>query len=260
MPPEPSLAQIQATFAAALSDPAADAAAAALFHGEPAQVRARLALYRGNWVAHQEKALAGSYPVLRRQLGEDFFRGLARAHGLRHPSVSGDLNALGAQLAAFLETFEPVRPYPWLPDLARLEWAVHRAHYAAAVPAWDVEALQAADAEGLEAARLALHPACALLDLRWQVAGVWAAHQAEEVGDDWREDLERAITALVYRPQWRVQVRALAAAEAAGLRQLAAGQGLGAALEAACAADAQADPGALLGGWVEDALLWLPPA
>jgi hypothetical protein len=49
-----------------------------------------------------------------------------RAPTARRMAVAGsDLNFFGARFAGFLAGFEPLADYPYLPDMARLEWAVH---------------------------------------------------------------------------------------------------------------------------------------
>ena len=64
-------------------------------------------------------------------MGDEFFDGLAHTYGKSYPSDNGDLNLFGAHFAQFLQDFEHVADYPYFPDMARLEWALHRAHYAA---------------------------------------------------------------------------------------------------------------------------------
>jgi len=258
MQPEPSrhasLETLQQRFADALFDAARAADALAQFQGDADRTGRLIDLYRGNLGAHWEKSLAGAYPVLRAQVGEEFFAGLAKAYGRAHPSQCGDLNRFGEQLPAFLCSFAPVAQYQWFPELAELEWAVHCAHYAADTPALKPEAIAALDPGALEELEIGLHPACALLDSRWNVVAVWQAHQSEPAGE-WREHLERPVRALIYRPRWRVEVREPGAAEDAGLRTLHHANGLGEAMEAVADADPACDVGALFGRWLADGLL-----
>ncbi|WP_071651562.1 MNIO family bufferin maturase, partial [Duganella phyllosphaerae] len=125
-----TLAQGQQLFADALVAP--DAAPPALSLWRPHQHNDhRLTLYRGNLAATATKALAAAYPVIAALVGHAFFGALARAYVRAQPSQDGDLNRFGAQLGDFLDDFPPAATLPYLADMARLEWAVHRAHYAA---------------------------------------------------------------------------------------------------------------------------------
>ena len=253
-----SLDCIQQKFAAALWEPAESAALMPSLRGNTAVNARRFDGYRGNLVATWCKALAATCPVLRRQVGASFFDALCRDYGRAHPSRGGDLNQFGSLLPEFLDGFAPVRPYPWLPDLARLEWCVHRAHYARDVQAIDaafIEKLSPSDFDGLQ---LGLHPAVATLHSEWNVADVWLWHQEEAPGE-WKLELHRSATALVSRPVWKVQVRAVEAAEAAAIDAMARGESLGVALERAFAADPAVDVAQLFGRWLVDRMLVAAP-
>jgi hypothetical protein len=239
-------------FAAGLVDPAATPTE--LFRGPAEGNAARFALYRGNLTANWERSLGNAYPVLRQLVGEEFFLALARNYGRRVPSASGDLNALGAGLPDFLADFESTRPYPYFPDLARLEWAVHRAHYAADAPPLAAAELAALGPEGLETLACRLRPGHLLLASPWAIAPIWLAHQ-EPPAAPLPAEPARPCQALVYRPQWRVRVREVTPGEAAALAVLATGAPLAAALEAGLDADPDFDPGAALPAWLAQGLL-----
>jgi uncharacterized protein len=247
------LEQTQNEFAAALFDRAQEPQLFVRIKGGAAQGR-RFALYRGNLTAGWDKTLAAAYPVLRMLVGEEFFSALTRAYGMAEPSRDADLNRFGASLAAFLEHFEPVAQYPYMPDMARLEWALHRAHYASDVQALTAQELGALAPEQLETARFSLHPACALLASRWATLALWQAHQAD--GDPvFPDPMERASHALMVRPRWRADAVELDAAAFAALSTLAAGATFGAALDAAFYVDEQFDVGANLKQWLDLSVL-----
>jgi len=207
----------------------------------------RLALYRGNLTAGWERALGEAYPVLRQLVGEEFFAGLARAYGKARPSQDPDLAAFGAHFAAFLEGFAAAAPYPYLPDVARLEWAVHRAHAAPDRTPAGSTALAGLGPEALDAARFTLHPSVALLHSSWAVAALWRAHQPGGPALPARAD--RPCDVLVVRRGWQVEVMEIGPAEAAALGELAQGSTFGAALEAALETQAPLDLGAMLQNW-----------
>ncbi|QOY95699.1 DUF692 family protein [Massilia sp. UMI-21] len=212
---------------------------------------ARLALYRGNLSAGWERALGAAYPVLRQLVGEAFFDGLARAYGKAVPSQDPDLAGFGDRLADFLAEFAPAAPYPYLPDMARLEWAVHRAGLAPGLAPLGVDALMAMTPETLEAARFILHPSVALLHSRWAIAALWHAHQPG--GPALPAHVARPCAVLVLRRGWTLEVVETDAPQAAALARLAAGAGFGEAVDAALAAapagGGAPDIGAMLQGW-----------
>lgn len=243
------LAASQQAFAAALFDPQADTAP---FAG--AQAAGRMALYRGQLTGTWHKTLAAAFPVLRQLVGDDFFQGLSRDFGLRHPPIVADLHHFGADLPGFLEQFAPASHYPYLPDMARLEWALHRAHYAADASRLDGAMLAGWTPAQFGAARIALHPAAFLLASPWAVASLWQAHH----GAAFPATMAAPETMLVSRPSWQAQLTPLTPASHAGLAALAGGASMSEALLAALARQEDVDVGAMLAAWLAAGALAAP--
>ncbi|KAB8041319.1 MNIO family bufferin maturase [Janthinobacterium aquaticum] len=254
LPDASELAASQQAFAQALLDPSAPDAVAPDLYGKAAP--ARLALYRGNLHATWHRALANAYPVVLALVGAEFFGGLARAYGRHSRSDSPDLNRFGGNFAAFLDDFAPAAQLSYLPDMARLEWALHCAWLAPDTPALAAEALAALTPAQLEARYFTMHPACTLLSSRWQVAQLWQAHQQQGEGAGcFPQQLQQPDHCLVCRPQWQAQVLQLDAASHAALQQLQQGACFGAALDAAFALDEDFDLGRHLQQWLAHGVL-----
>lgn len=127
---------------------------------EPAQ---RLAVYRNGFASRLATALQLAYPAVQRLVGEDFFEGTARVFAFEKPPRAACLDEYGAEFPGFLAGFPPAASLAYLPDVARLEWAVSGAAHAP-----DAEALDAGRLLGLAEAeratvRFAPHPALRLL-------------------------------------------------------------------------------------------------
>ena len=246
-PDSSELARLQARFAAGLLTAGDDPTE--LFCSDAARSARRFALYRGNLTANWERSLGNAYPVLLRLVGEEFFRALGREFGRARPLTVGDLNCFGDGLPEFLDSFGPVADFPYVPDMARLEWALHRAHYAADMPALDFAALAAMDANGLDTVQLRLRAPCTLLCSGWDIVGIWQAHQVQT--PDWPADVGQPSRCLVHRPRWRTEVMPLTPGAFNALLAIADGASLGAALEAGAQADECFDPAAALPRWLE---------
>ncbi len=242
----PELLAIQAGFAAALRDRDRTPAAEHWLAGDAELVDRRMAIYRANMVAAAEKALAAAYPVIRQVVGDEFFHGLAREYQRRTPSTSGDLTMFGASLAEFLAAFEHAQSLPYLPDLARLEWAVHRAYGAADAPDFDPAALGAVDDEQQAAIRFQWSPGLAVVGSRYPIVHIWTIHQPGYEGEfcvEW----DRAETALVARDGFVVTVNTCSAGDAAFVQASLDGAPLGDAAARAMQQHPDFDLGALLG-------------
>jgi uncharacterized protein (UPF0276 family) len=240
---------LQQAFGAALFDAQRDAALAPWLKGDAG----RLGIYRGNLHANWRRALAASHPVLRQLVGAEFFDALATVYGRAHAACDPDLNRFGAGLADFLEGFAPAASYPWLPDMARLEWLVHDSFYApdAAPLPHPAAMLAGLDPDAFEACRALLHPSLRLYASRWATPALWQAHQPD--GPAFPEVLDRPGHALTWRPGFQVELWEISASEHAALGRLAAGDNFGAALDAAFAVDEDFDVAAHLKRWLGEA-------
>src|SRR5262249_9564316 len=136
--------------------------------------------------------------------------------------------------------FDHARLLTYLPDVAALEWAVHRAHYAADADSIARESIAVLSPQVLLATRFALHPACAWIESRFPISSIWNAHQPQSAVR-LPESLDRSECALIVRPHWRVAVVNSSAAEVAALAQLRDGANLDTAMSAALAVDAGFD-------------------
>ena len=224
-----ALAQLQRAFAAALHGGALEAAAPRVRAAgvPPAE---RLALYRRNVRATQHDALAATYPVVRRLVGEAFFGVLAQDYLRAWPSRSGNLDELGHALAAFTAAYAPAAALAYLPGVARLEWACHECALAAGAGALDAAALARVPAERQGEIRLWLHPSVRCVESEHPVVAIWEANQP---GCDGTLAGEAAAEcALVWRSGGLVRVRRVESAERAFLHAVCGGASLDAAVSA----------------------------
>jgi hypothetical protein len=185
-------------------------------------------------------------------VGDEFFDARAGVFGRAHPARDPDLNRFGDALPDFLAGFAPAADYPYLPDVARLEWYVHEAWFAPDDdgPAPTVAGL-APDA--FESARAALHPALRLQASPWATVALWHAHQ--DGGPAFPHVLRADTHALVLRARVDVTVEAIGAAEYAALACLAHGGTFGAALDAAFDVDGDFDVAAHLRRWLDGGIV-----
>ena len=242
----PELLDVQSGFAAALRDVASTAATGRWLAGDAGHVDRRVAIYRANMVAAADKALSAAYPVIRQVVGDEFFHGLAREYQRGTPSTSGDLNEFGAEFAEFLAGFEHARTLPYLPDLARVEWAAHRAYGAADAPDWDASTLGAVDPERQADIRFQWSPGLAIVASGFPVVRIWTIHQPGYAGE-FSVAWDLPGTALVARDGFAVTVTECPAGDAAFLVASLAGAPLGEAAAAALRHHPDFDLGALLG-------------
>lgn len=222
----------QAEFASALLDPEA-ICPRDLRAWNGSDVTRRFAVYRNNVVVSLVNALADSFPVVQELVGPEFFRALASAFVRSHPPRSPLLLDFGSEFPSFIAGFAPARSVPYLADVARLELARVEAFHSADAPAPASSAASQtlATASGTFPPGLLLHPSVRIVQSRFPVHSIWAAHQG--VGELESVDLGQAQAALVVRPELEVLVVPVEAAVATFIAALLQGEGLQGALAAA---------------------------
>lgn len=240
------LLALQRRFAGALLDADAAGQPETWLCGDAQLIEQRLAIYRGNVLAATTKALGAAYPVIRQVVGATFFDGLAHAYQRQVPSASGDLAEHGAGFADFVAEFPHTASLPYLPDLARLEWAVHVAYGASDAPAWQPNALAQLAPARQSDIRFDWAAGTAVVDAGYPVAHVWRIHQAGFDGE-FKVDWSVRESALVSRDGLLVVVSTLLAGEGCFVASSLAGATMGASAERALAADPGFDLGQLLG-------------
>lgn len=138
----------------------------------------RFSVYRNNVVVGLTDAMESSFPVVRKLVGDEFFRALCGVYVRRFPPASPILSQFGSKLPEFLETFPPVAGLPYLPDVARLENLLRESyHETDAVPV-SADAVARISADELPLVRMRFAPSMRLLRSRHPVCGIWRANAA----------------------------------------------------------------------------------
>ena len=219
----PSLRELQTHFAAALA-------------GDADLRDGRIAIYRNTVSINYRNALGATYRVVRQLVGVPFFNAAVDNYTLQYPSTGGDLNVYGDRFGDFLASYSHARELTYLPDVARLEWAVdeaNRASDAAGTPGDLLAALAAVPAELVHTRRFVCDPSCHFLQSDFPLLRIWQVHQPAFEGDIAVRFGEGTDHLLVRRDGGAVVIERLAPTDFALLQALHEGDDLAAALAAA---------------------------
>lgn len=190
--------------------------------GAPEEAERRFAVYRNN-VAHSLiEALAARFPVICRLVGKDFFAALARLYVQADGPRSPILAEWGGSFAEFLSSFPPLASYPYMGDVARIEYArgcaFHAADAVPVEPAWF-------SVQDPWSVRLGLHSSMIVLRLQHPAVSIWAKNQP---GGNAVEIPEGSEIALILRDRsFAVPVHSISPGDAALIEALRAGDCLG---------------------------------
>ncbi|MEQ8651257.1 MAG: DNA-binding domain-containing protein [Kiloniellales bacterium] len=198
----------------------------------------RLAVYRNNVQISLIGVLRAAFPVTAELADSDNFTFAARRFLAEHPPSEARLLTYGAKFPGWLAAFTPAAKQPWLAEMARLEWALNEALFAADAEPLDPNILTQQDPAAVMSLRFAAHPATRLIESAYALHSLW---RAREEGVDLPDPRRAAETVLVLRPDLQVTQLCLSRGEAQLAKTLLAGETLGVAAEAALTAEPTLD-------------------
>src|SRR5262249_47571907 len=141
------------------------------------RVDQRFAVYRNNVAAGLANALAERFPVVKRLVGDEFFRAMAHVYATAELPRSPVMLYYGETFPGFIDDFEPARQIPYLGDIARIEMARGLAYHAADATPLEPKAFAALASDGLGELRVRLHPSLSIITSAHPVYSIWHMNQ-----------------------------------------------------------------------------------
>jgi hypothetical protein len=186
----------------------------------------RLAVYVNGYPARLQEAVEESFPAVTHVIGHRATHGLIERYVAALTRHTYNLNDVGAELPSFLRNDPLTDRFPFLADLAALEWAVARAFHAYDQTPLDPAPLAAWTDEQWQEAILQFQPSVALVGSPWPIRELWEARATptEAINIDLRD---RPDHVLVRRAGFGVHCESLRDDEAEALTALLAGKTLG---------------------------------
>ena len=133
----------------------------------------RLDVYANMYFYRIRDCLAEDYPKVAAVAGGARFHNLVTDYLLAHPSSFWSLRNVGAKLQDYIREHSLSREFPFIADLARLEWARIEVFDETDSPSLTREQLTRMAARKVQEQKLRLVPALRLLELAWNIAPVW---------------------------------------------------------------------------------------
>ncbi len=138
----------------------------------------RVAIYSDAISNRFESTLSEDFPRIKAILGQDRFEVLARGYLEDYPSRSFNLSNLGHGLSKFLEDF-PDEKFPYLSEVARMEWASCQGFWTPEFPFLAPSALASLALEVPFRIFLMAHPSLQIFSGSWPVDEIWMKEAAE---------------------------------------------------------------------------------
>jgi hypothetical protein len=202
--------------------------------------KSRLAIYTQGYPARITESLREAYPATAHILGDGSFGLLAQRYLAHLPDSQRNLNDIGSALPALLKSDPLTSELPFLPDLARLEWAVTRCFHSDPAEPCDISKCGTWEMDDWAGARIGFPPSMQLVCSVWPLRELRDARHSDRSSID-VDLLGRPDRVLVYRKGFEVVEESVGEIEATAVEGLRAGAGLGEVTASLAAAGARAD-------------------
>ena len=193
-----------------------------------------LQVYHANAQVAAIRNLQAAYPVTEQLVGGESFALLARDLWHQFPPTRGDAAQWGADLSQLISSIAELNTESYLPDVARIEWALHTAATAADAEL-DINSLALLTTHAPDAITLQLATGTHIVNSSYPAASITTAHLYENPSF---EELQAKLrknspeSALIWRQGFRPSVAVCSTADAVFIQNLLDGASLAAALDA----------------------------
>jgi hypothetical protein len=201
----------------------------------------RLGIYQHSVSNGLRDALGGVFEVVNKLVGDKFFAHVAERYVRDHPSTSGNVHDFGGDFPTYLKTFLGLETLPYLPDVARLEWAYHTAFHSPVGEMLNIDKLTQVPASKYDQLTLLLSPACYLLHSDFPVFHIWQVNQENYEDDELVSLEEGGVDLAILREGKQIAFHSIMPGAFAMLKAISDGNSFNASCEAALKADAGCD-------------------
>lgn len=170
----------------------------------------RVHIYRNCVFVSLKNLLSDVFPSIVEMVGIEFFRYLTHEFIKTQPPTNGALMLYGGEFKVFLASFSALKEYPYLSDVAAIEWAMHQSYDAADDKACDAQDFQDWVKTDIENLKRTFVNSVHLFEFSSPAYSLWQASKEEGAAIE-NIDLAQHEYVLVYRDkQLDVQVCNLA--------------------------------------------------
>tara|TARA_R110002110_G_scaffold65206_1_gene179859 strand:- start:7056 stop:7844 length:789 start_codon:yes stop_codon:yes gene_type:complete len=188
----------------------------------------RINIYRQSILGNVISILKDAYPVCFKLVGEQYFTALCQRFIMSHQNHHPDMSQYGSLFAAFLATFEPVQQQlPYLPDMARLEWACCQALDSAEYQPINLFALEQVPESQQTNLIFQLPVGSTLFDSCYPILSIWQQNQADSLGEE-NVNLDfPGDKLIIFRQDWTLLIHPLSEMSHNMLEMIAEGKSFG---------------------------------
>jgi hypothetical protein len=191
-----------------------------------------MGIYQNSTMGNIINALALTYPVVEKLVGEEFFRAMCRRFITLYWPKTANMDDYGAEFPLFLAEFEHVKHLTYLSDIGYLEWFFQQSSLAddSDIPDWSV--LTNVQADETLKLKFKLSPWVRLIKSVYPIDKIWTMNQVNVAQENTLNCNEQNDTFLVlFRKELKTDILLISAGEFAILNSFYHGLSFDKAIE-----------------------------
>lgn len=162
----------------------------------------RLEIYQNNIFSSLHRTLKSTFERVYSLVGEKFFKYLTHQFIALRPPQDGRLLNYGKDFPKFIKEFETLQDYPYLSDVALLDWAHNEAFYASDSSPFNPIELEEYSPESYLEIRFGFPPSAFFIESNFPLKEIWDI--ATKVREEAVNFSEGKAYAFVFRPEMKV--------------------------------------------------------
>lgn len=212
--------------------------------GDPGH--ARLGVYSNGYLARIYESVSDNFEAVRKIIGEKEFSKMSNEYAAKYPSTHYNLNYGGKFFPEYLEKHPLTKTFPFLPELAHLEWGFVELFDGVYEKPFDLQALASLSMDDWPKVRFSFQAHLFIYRASWPVLDIWRARNNQEINPE--KNLKQNQDILLFRVDTEIRTRVMDFNECDLLQALQKGLSLGDACEKI---DLPEEDSALIQEWFE---------
>ncbi len=191
-------------------------------------------VYKNNLHLQAQQVIENTFPTLSRLIGHRLST-LASDFLQKYSFKQGDWGEWGSELPEFIVHYPMLSEFPYLTDVARLDWVIHQCERAADHEQSPEKLLQLAECD-LDNTFFICAPGLRVLSSQYPIVSIYQAHLEDELDLTQAQLKLRAGEgefAIIWRKKWKALVKEVTVSEFNWVNLLISGYSIGSALEEA---------------------------
>ncbi len=173
----------------------------------------RLQIYHNNYYHNLTECLQKIFTAVEKLIGEECFIGLAKQYIQHSPPSSGNVHDFGKQLAHFLANNTALQLFPYLSEVAQLDWAYHEIFHDEDYGLFHPSQLNIIATEKYNEVKFKINPTAMIFSFNFPIYHIWQVCHHDDKQNEIVNLDEGGEKILIFKSQYEIYIDKLTKGE-----------------------------------------------